>query len=110
MICVLPLTNDPVQQVVTTLGDITYQLYLRWNDRASFWTMDITDYNSQTPLITGMPLLLGCDLWDAFAMNNGSLIVWDESGSGVDASYDDLGSRINVYWFSADEVANALAS
>lgn len=104
MIIQLPLSNDLSQDFVTQLGSTKYEFLVNWNDRANFWTMDIIDYVSQKPLILGMPLLLGCDLLGPFNINNGALIMFDETGMGQDAGYADLGSRVTAYWFSADEV------
>lgn len=109
MIIQIPVTSDPAQDFVINLGTAKWELYVRFNDRGSFWTMDITDYNSQTALVTGMPLLLGCDLIAPYNLNNGSLIMYDATGSSKDAGPDDLGSRVFLYWFSADEVAGVLA-
>lgn len=108
MIIQLPVSSDPAQDFVTTLGEQTYEFYIRWNDRGSFWTMDVTDYNSQTKLISGMPLLLGCDLFSPYVLQNGSLIAYDTSGASQDANYDDLGTRVQMYWFDESEVQAAL--
>lgn len=105
----LPLTSDPVQTFTTQLGDTKYDFYVRFNDRAGYWTTDITDTYSQTKLISGMPLLLGCDLLDPYLLMAGRMMVYDELGTSTDAGdpdTGDLGSRVNVYWFTPDEVAN----
>lgn len=104
MIIQLPVTSDPGQDFVIQLGSAKWELYIRWNDRSGFWTMDITEYNSQTNIVSGVPLLLGCDILVPYSLGNGSLFAYDETGSGQDAGYDDLGSRINLYWFSQDEI------
>ena len=107
MIIRLPLTSDPAQDFVTQLGSIKYEFYVRYNDRGSFWTMNVTDYVSQTLLIAGMPLVLGCDLLAPYILGNGTMVAVDETGSSTDAgdpSSGDLGSRVNVYWFDAAEV------
>ena len=109
MIIQLPVTSDPGQNFVTQLGTVKYQFYVRWNDRGNFWTMDVTDYNSQTKLISGMPLLLGCDLLSPYILGNGALIAYDSSGSGADAGPDDLGTRVLLYWYSADTVKTGVA-
>jgi hypothetical protein len=112
MIIQLPLTSDPAQDFVIQLGSVKYEFYVRYNDRGSFWSADISDYNSQTTLIAGMPLLLGCDLLAPFLLGNGSMIVYDEKGSNTDAGdpdSGDLGSRVNVYWYDSAEVTSILS-
>lgn len=107
MIIQLPLTSDPAQDFVINLGGQQWELYIRYNDRSSFWTMDITEYNSQTSLVIGMPILLGCDLLAPYILDNGSMVATDTTGLGKDAGADDLGTRVIVFWYSPDEVANA---
>jgi hypothetical protein len=107
MIIQLPLTSDPAQDFVINLGGQQWELYVRYNDRGSFWTMDITEYNSQTSLVTGMPILLGADLLAPYILNNGAMVATDTNGLGQDAGPDDLGTRVIVFWYSPDEVANA---
>lgn len=110
MILKLPLTNDLYYTFVSTLGDTTYDFTVRWNERGGFWTFDMVDNAAQKTWFTGLPILLGCDLFDPFNIGNGSMIAWDESGTLQDAGYDDLGSRVNLYWFDNDEIAAILAT
>ena len=108
MIIQLPVTSDPAQDFVINLGTQKWEMYVRYNDRGGFWTMDITDYNSQTSLVTGMPIVLGCDLLAPYTLGNGSMLAYDTTGSGTDAGPDDLGTRVVLYWVSADDVATIL--
>lgn len=108
MIIQIPVTNDPAQDFVMQLGTSKWEFYVRYNDRGNFWTMDITDYNSQTLLVAGMPLVLGTDLLSPYILENGSLIAYDTTGSSTDAGPDDLGQRVMLYWFSPDQVAALL--
>jgi hypothetical protein len=101
MIVQLPFTNDPAQQVTVQLGTVKYDFTVRWNDRARTWCLDMLDHNSQSPIVQGVPLVLGLDLLQPLALVGvGSLVVNDEDNSGLDAGPDDLGGRVNVYWFS----------
>lgn len=109
MIIQLPLTSDPFYVFTTTLGDTRYDFTIKWNDRGNVWTIDLVDSDTQATIFLGVPIVIGCDIFSPFNIGNGSLIAWDESGTQIDASFDDLGSRVNLYWFSADEVAAVLA-
>ncbi len=103
MIIQLPVTSDPAQDFVIALGPATWELYVRFNERQKVWTMDITDYNTKTALVTGMPIVLGCDLLDPYNLENGAMIALDSTGSGTDAGPEALGDRVQVYWISQDQ-------
>jgi hypothetical protein len=105
MIIKLPLSSDPAQSFITQLGSTKYQFDVRWNDRAAVWCADIVDAATQQAILQGLPLVLGCELLQPYNLAMGRLLVVDETGTAKDASYDDLGTRVNVYWISADEVA-----
>ncbi len=106
----LPLTSDPHRTFTTVVNNARYQVTTRWNDRAGVWTMDIDDPTTGLGLVAGMPLVLGADLLRSFAPQLGSVIVVDTSadaGFGTDAGVDDLGTRVQVLWFSPGEVTGA---
>lgn len=98
----LPLTSSVAQRFVTQLGDTKYQFDIRFNDRSRVWSMSITDDATSTLLVSGIAILLGQNLLAPFNLDMGALMAYDESNSGIDAGANDLGSRINVYWFSRD--------
>lgn len=104
MIISLPVSSDSAQTFITQLGDVKYLFNLRWNDRSQCWCMDMLTDSDQVVLLQGIPLVLGCDLLQPYNLGIGRMLVVDESGQGLDASYNDLGSRVKVYWFSPDEV------
>jgi hypothetical protein len=104
MIIALPLSSDPAQSFITQLGNEKYQFDVRWNDRSGVWTMDLTRDSDQAILLQGIPLVLGCDILSSYTLGIGRMLVVDETGTHTDASYNDLGSRVKVYWFSPDEV------
>jgi hypothetical protein len=106
MILQLPFDNTPAQVVTVTLDSGTYDFYVRWNERAAKWMMSIGDNATQTTLISNVPLVLGQSLLP-FDLGIGDFIVYAEDGVQVDASFDDLGVRINVYYVSSD-LLNAL--
>jgi len=101
-IITLPLNSSVAQRFVTQLGDTKYQFDIRFNDRSRVWSMSITDDASSTLLVSGIAILLGQNLLAPFNLKMGALMVYDESNSGIDAGANDLGSRVNVYWFSQD--------
>lgn len=104
MIIKLPLTNDSAQTFTIQLGSKKYQFDVRWNDRSMVWAADIIVEATQQVLLNGLPLVLGCDLFQPYNLGIGRMMVVDETGTGIDAGETDLGTRVNVYWVSADEV------
>lgn len=104
MIVELPFSSDAAQTMVTQLGDVKYQIEVKYNDRSGVWTMDLSDYLTQQPIALSMPLVLGQDLMEPYNFGVGRFLTVDTSGRGVEAGPDDLGGRVRVYWFSEDEV------
>ena len=106
----LPLTSDPLRTFTTIVDGARYQVTTRWNDRAGVWTMDIDDPTTGLNLVSGLPIVLGADLLASFAPQLGSMIAVDsnaDAGLGTDAGVDDLGTRVQVLWFSLGEVTSA---
>ena len=104
MIVELPFSSDAAQTMVTQLGDVKYQIEVKYNDRSGVWTMDLSDFLTQDPIVLSVPLVLGQDLSESYNFGIGRFLVVDTSGRGIDAGPDDLGGRVRVYWFSEDEV------
>jgi len=104
MILELPFSADPAQTFVTQLGDTKYRFDARFNDRSGVWTFDLTEDATQATLLQSVPLVLGCDLLAPYNFGIGSLLVMDTTNQGRDATADDLGQRVKVYWLGPDEV------
>jgi hypothetical protein len=106
----LPLTADPNRTFTTVVNNTRYQVTTRWNDRAGVWLLDLDDPSTGLNLASGIPLVLGADLLAGFAPQLGSMLVVDtnaDPGLGVDAGIDDLGTRVQVFWFNPGEVTGA---
>jgi hypothetical protein len=105
----LPFSSDPNQTVTIQLGSKTtqfsgnYQFWAYFNDRVGVWCIDISDANSGVIILQGIPLVLGCDLLAPYKLGIGMLIVFDETSSNKEATFDSLGDITNVYWISPDE-------
>lgn len=104
MILELPLSADPSQSFTCQLGNVKYFIQVRLNSRNGVWTLDLADDASREPMIVGVPIVLGVDLLGAYNFGIGSLIAVDLSATGKDATADDLGTRVSLYWVSPDEV------
>lgn len=103
MILELPLSSDPVQSFTCQLDDIKLYFEVKFNSRAGIWTIDIYDDATRDAILLGAPIVLGQDLFDPYNLPYGALVAQDKTGQGKDATADDLGSRVALYWVSADE-------
>lgn len=104
---VLPLdATAPNYRVGVTLNDTPYIFDVRWNGKAGAWYLDVLDIND-SPIRRGIRLVLGVFL--GFRCNDprfprGILMMGDLSGKGVDATIDDLGTRVALYHFTVKEL------
>lgn len=103
----IPLDSaTPNYRMGITLDDVPYIFDVRWNERDSSWYFDLLDVN-EDPIRLGIKLVLGSPLgWrctdDRFP--KGILMAEDLSHAGREATIDDLGTRVVVYYFSEDEL------
>lgn len=104
MIIELPISNDASQIFTTQLGDTKYDFQVVFNERSGVWMLDISDNTTKTPLLTSLALVLGQELFEPYNLNIGRLLVVDTSNQSLEATFDDMGDRVKVYWFSDDEV------
>lgn len=99
----LPLSSFPAQSFTTQLGDKKFFFDVRFNSRSNTWTIDMLDDASREAVVIGLPIRLGVDLLDPYNFPYGALVATDRTGQGKEAGPDDLGSRVAVFWVSADE-------
>lgn len=104
MMLELPVTNDPAQTFITQLGNAKYAFGIKYNDVSGIWTMDITDPITNLPILLGIPLVLGTNLLEPYNLNMGNLGAFDTTTLGTNATAEDMGARIKVYWWTDDEV------
>ena len=104
MIVELPLTTDPSQRFVIQLGATKYTFWVKYNSRSVVWTLDLFQTRDNAPLLSSIPIVLGVDLLWPYNLAMGHLIAGDSSGQGKDATADDLGSRVKLFWYSEGTV------
>jgi hypothetical protein len=104
---VLPFQPSlPNYRFSTSLGDTTYRFNVRWNSRDEAWYFDLSDDEGDL-IVTGVKIVLGALLVARSAddrIPNGALLAGDTSNTGIDATLDDLGVRVFVYFYSPDEL------
>ena len=103
---ILPFTSEPAYDVAFTLDEYgAYTFGVRYNERAGYWTFDLTRDSDGAKLLSGVPLLVGGDLLKPYGLGIGALVAADQNGLNQDAGPEDLGSRVIVGWLSPAEMA-----
>lgn len=106
MIQQLPLVPSvPHYRFGTMLDGVPFMCDVRWNGRAKVWYLAILDAQA-VPIRAGIPIVLGAILGGRCVdkrIPRGLLMAADLSGANRDAGYDDLGTRVVVYFHALDE-------
>ena len=93
----LPLRHDVYHYSYSIeLDSILYNLEFRYNTHAAKWIMDIST-NLFEPIITGIPLLLGVNLFGRYVNANlppGILFLVNMGISNEDGDRDDFGDNV----------------
>ena len=102
-----PRPADPDSVQVVRLDDTDYQIRLTWYERTSRWLCAVATYPDLVPIIEAVTL---CDSqlilrWaDPAIRPQGELICVDLQPSEELPSRDDLGSRLELLYITADTV------
>lgn len=97
----LPMTSAfPSYRFGTSLNGEQYTIDVRWNGRDEAWYMDVLTEEG-TPIRRGIKLVLGALLGGRCidpGFPDGVLIAADLARLGRDATVEDLGERVAVYF------------
>ena len=87
------------QKLSIALAGVTYQLTVRWNAASQCWMLDIAD-DSGDDLLTGIPLVTGCDLLEQFEYVGigGALVVQSTNDPTLVPNFSSLGSTGFLYF------------
>lgn len=95
MIVEIPLQVDNQYfEQTTEINGVTLLLVVKFNTISEIWTVDIKNEDTNTWLILGLPLVLGCDILAPYKFGLGALILVDNSNQHIDAGIDELGDRV----------------
>lgn len=99
------IPSVPSYRVSTTLSGVVYIFDVRWNTRDEAWYFDLLT-EDETVIRHGIKIVLGTILAGRVStrLPRGAFIAADLSGFGRDAGLDDLGSRVNVYFYTLEEI------
>ena len=111
---IVPFTSDPWLSFSTVLDGVEYTFTQRFNELNQRWYFDLGLAATGEPLVSGIPILIGCDLLEPYALGIGSMFAVDlravaEAGptgflpASVDAEAEDLGTRVVVIYLAPGE-------
>lgn len=106
------LPKYPNYRFGATIGGSEYLFDPRWNSRDAAWYMDVREI-SLTPIVLGMKIVLGTYLGrrsNHKLFREGVLVAVDLDRSGLDATYDDFGTRIILQYIPVLELIRRLRS
>lgn len=94
----IPLSSQP-QVFNIQLAGVTYWMTLRWNVIAECWMLDLAD-SSRTPLIQGIPLVTGVDLFGQYEYLKlgGWLIVQTDFDPSAVPTFENLGTQGRLFF------------
>ena len=95
-------TSPTAQTFQIALGDVLYQVTLRWIGAQGAWNLDLGDANG-VPVLCGLPVLPGVDLLAQYAYLGigGSIVVSNDPDPGNPPTYEGLGGDGRIYYVVA---------
>lgn len=103
MIIELPVSNDSSQDFTTQLGENNLRFALKYNSRTGLRTMDLYLADTNEPLLTGVPLVVGENFLAPYNFGLGILFMADLSNTGSEATHENFGSTVKLVWASDEE-------
>lgn len=95
----------------TTIESTAYLIDMHWNRREDRWYLSLLEID-ETPIVSGVKVVLGVVLGRRSAhplFRRGALVAVDLErtgpGRGVEAGWADLGRRVVLRWYDAEEFA-----
>lgn len=94
----LPLTSQN-QEFDISLAGVTYHLRVMWSQPSNCWVLDIETFE-RVPLLTGVPLVTGCDILEQFGYLafNGAMVVQSSDDPDKVPDSTTLGGTGNLFF------------
>ncbi len=92
------------QSFQITLAGVTYLLTVKWNDSPDAgWEFDLTDVDTKTPLVAGLPLITGANCLSGldYLGIGGMFIVLTNGNPDAVPTFENLGTDSNLYFVVA---------
>lgn len=110
MSVLIPIDTPPPphHSLQVELEGVTYTLDIRWNERDEAWYIALQDAEEQV-LVAPRKVVLDFPLFGRFFTNplvpRGQFMAVDTSNTGVEPGLADLGSRVQLIYVTAAEIA-----
>jgi hypothetical protein len=87
------------QEFDISLNGVTYHLRVKWNSFSAAWILYIED-SQRNPILSGLPLVTGCDLLEQFEYLGfgGAMVVQSTTDPDLVPNYASLGSTGNLFF------------
>lgn len=97
----IPLSPQPQTFQIALVGT-TYGFLVQWNVANASWVIDISDA-SGNPIVSGIPMVTGCDLLDQFGyLSFGfALVAQTDNAPDTVPAFDNLGTTAHLYAITA---------
>ncbi len=82
---VVPFTSNPFETFSCALDGTVYQFRTNYNERNGVWSFDLADDTTGAPLVSGVPILIGCDLLAPYGLGIGSMFAIDLAATALPA-------------------------
>jgi len=96
----------PAYKFQIVLEDQAYNFVFKWNDTFDFWIFDIADVGGNE-IVCGVKVILDYPLINRFAnplLPPGEIVAIDSTETLLRVGRDDMGSKVNLYYFPASEL------
>jgi hypothetical protein len=99
--------DDPFSTQRTTLDGVEYAFRFLWNTREGHWYMTLSD-SAESPIASSRKIVVDWDLLRGVIDDRkppGLIVAIDTSEQGIDPGQTELGERVLLTYFDAEEVA-----
>jgi len=97
------LTGEPSPSLRVDLEGELYNFRITYNERLNAWALDLSDVDA-VALASGVLLVVGVDLLNAYNLNIGGLFMVEVGTTGGDAGADNLGDVYKLIHLTAQEL------
>ena len=102
----IPLTGYPNESVDLVLNGRPVRLRADYANLTNTWRIDLFDRSTTppTPLVRGVPVLIGVDILKPYGLGLGSLVAVPNERPRDDAGRGELGVRVNLVQANPEEL------
>lgn len=100
------IPSEGFYSFTSSLEGVEYLFDVNWNGRTGLWSFDISDATGNlisagnTIVLSNFPMYRE----SSALAPPGVFVILDTSGTGVDAGFDELGTRVVMHYYTVDEI------